>query len=266
MKKANGSWNYTAYTSTDGEISRKTDIIESIDIVCTFEKPVCYSNKLPETNLNRMLLFNLSQLGVPDAYFEKLLEETLKDIPTITNKNINEQQSNENRYKIYKTICRKIKPELFGIRDKMIDSFATYDKENEENKSDDDEQLDNSTTIFSQNVKVEEYYQPKIYYSNPMEALQLLEGGFEINEPRLIKLLHTIINSEFMTLKEKFQFKISDSVYLVGIPDPLGVLEEGQVFICLYAYEQSSSSAADGFCTATRRSIIGKVVVTRSPM
>lgn len=40
-----------------------------------------------------------------------------------------------------------------------------------------------------------------------------------------------MVLGQVMRLKKKARIKISDGIVLIGVPDPLGFLEEGEIFL-----------------------------------
>ena len=50
-------------------------------------------------------------------------------------------------------------------------------------------------------------------------------------EPIFGQILSNMVLGQVMRLKKKARIKISDGIVLIGVPDPLGLLEEGEIFL-----------------------------------
>lgn len=66
------------------------------------------------------------------------------------------------------------------------------------------------------------------------EITQFLTHGHDKMEPRLQYLLRDFQIRQLKGLREKMRIHLGDSGYFVGVPDPCGVLAEGQVCLLLY--------------------------------
>jgi hypothetical protein len=105
-------------------------------------------------------------------------------------------------------------------------------------------------------------------------ALRMLLAGFDMAERTLGQLLRRIQESRLKALKE-CRMRMHEAVYLVGAPDPLGVLQSGEVFVALYsdrlppsrptAVPAPSSPALAAEATELS-ALSGPVAVTRNPL
>ncbi|KAG8739289.1 hypothetical protein FRC10_005817 [Ceratobasidium sp. 414] len=91
------------------------------------------------------------------------------------------------------------------------------------------------------------------------QALGLLQAGFTPSFPPLFNRLESIHKQLLFGLDEKCHLRIPDSALAFVIPDPLGVLEPGEVFCGFRNPVHDTYSGQEKYC------ITGPVLVTRNP-
>jgi hypothetical protein len=93
--------------------------------------------------------------------------------------------------------------------------------------------------------------------SPALKALHFLFAGHSLNEPQLQKHLSTLQGLALKRLR-KLKFHLPQSAYLVGVPDPYGVLQDTEVYVYLPLTEGE---------VRTEATLAGyDVLVTRYPM
>ena len=58
-----------------------------------------------------------------------------------------------------------------------------------------------------------------------------IKGLDPLADPVLSSVLYTMQLNQYMNLKKKARILLPDSCVLIGIPDPTGTLEEGEIFV-----------------------------------
>ena len=92
---------------------------------------------------------------------------------------------------------------------------------------------------------------------NVLRALHFFFAGHDLHEPQLQKYLHSLQRVALKKLKG-LKFRLPNSAFAVGVPDPYGVLEENEVFVYIpLSAEENRMSAVYDNC---------EVLVTRYPM
>ncbi|KAG8684593.1 hypothetical protein FRC08_013615, partial [Ceratobasidium sp. 394] len=91
------------------------------------------------------------------------------------------------------------------------------------------------------------------------QTLGLLQAGFSPNFPPLFSRLESIHKQVLFGLDDKCHLRIPDSALAFVIPDPLGVLEPGEVFCGFKNPVRDTYSGQETYC------ITGPVLVTRYP-
>lgn len=93
-------------------------------------------------------------------------------------------------------------------------------------------------------------------------AEKFLLAGHSLGEPKLQNLLLKIQKKGLTKLKSG-RMRLKDSAFLVGAPDPLNILEEGEVYVHVYNRFMPSYSSRDN--TKVASVLEGTVVVSRLP-
>ena len=217
MKKANGS----TYRSNDQKVT--------IFIKNTFQY-----DKFHWGYTNHELMLLLLHGGVPGDVFMDLLQKEMENIPAIsvnnTPKDINDLLRNLRR-----------------LRD-----YSNYDDNNNNNNNDSD---DGSSTVSSSIDKG--------YIDNVQKLIDLLECRHDPSKEIYLKFLLEKIQisqlKKLVSLKVPFYNQDADiyTTNVVGCPDPLGILEENEVYVSMNfkITNRGSGSIKDG-----------DVIVSRYPM
>lgn len=94
-----------------------------------------------------------------------------------------------------------------------------------------------------------------------------MKNGHDLSEPKFRHLLKSLQRIQLNKLK-KLNLRVDNADYLVGVPDPYGVLEEGTIFLSLPCdFRKSSVSTEEGGPFYKQHAIVeGKVIVSKNPM
>lgn len=269
-----------------------TSTVYSLDVVNTFESVGSHieDGSNSQVHLNAELCLLLQGLGVPDLIFINAMEDELSRIRTV----LTDRQAAYNLVKrsiipIIPSSILSISPSspTFSavksssedvssesdtihdmhagggdVRDNRIgmtgdgvdgmqhERYDEYDDVSRYIDGDDNqgEEPESGTTVITKLSK-------GVFKSAAYETLEFLRNGHDLNEPKLEKLLKHLQRQQYNKLS-KFKMRMDYMVYLVGAPDPYGVLLPNEVFVVL---------PRSSLCQPVNV-ITGSSLVTRFPM
>jgi hypothetical protein len=263
-----------------------------------------------KANLNRNLCLLLHHLGVPLEMFEELLQIEVNNVLI----------SNQDRKAAIRLASKYVKTHAqqrsYG-RHARTDSDSDTDADSDEDDTDDDSSAvlypssrypgggnnDKSShtdgrdlsdrfaagcNISTDTASKSPLHQasgepmvpfPRVEQTQAERASEFLLSGHSLSEPWLKQALARM-QAESLRQLQKCRIPFDNSIYLVGVPDPYGILRPGEVFILLplstsdpgYCNRDSNSSERDCDSTCSvhsrveSRVVTGSVLVTRNPL
>ena len=99
-----------------------------------------------------------------------------------------------------------------------------------------------------------------------LKAWNFFKCGHDLSESVFCKHLNYLQKQQLEKLK-KLNLRIDNAQYLVGVPDPYNVLEEGTIFLSLPGdFRKSSHHSEEEAFYKQPPTVEGKVIVSKNPM
>ncbi|KAI9493419.1 RNA dependent RNA polymerase-domain-containing protein [Zychaea mexicana] len=224
------------------------------------------------SNLNTQFIQCLSSGGVPASVFVDLLHEYLHRLTTVVTENRNIRLL---RDWIAKTGC------IMRSRWEMEDTEKDIWREQQSVDSSDDYlevyspgedygtslegrlSSSNSSSISSSRSVESDYWKINSYSGLPAalheSTVRLLDSGFDLSNPHVATKVTHIFRDVMKSVCTKYKIEVQQSCTVTCIPDPTGILEEGEVFL------QLSNRKIDEKTGIPAGLVTGDVIVTRNP-
>ncbi|KAI0937310.1 hypothetical protein AcV5_005250 [Taiwanofungus camphoratus] len=209
------------------------------------------------SRLSKHTIMNLSHNGVPSHIFISLMRECLqKEIEALTRWNTQHDMLllwnaiNQGFHVSTKKIYRRVTASLraLGVGGREIDRDDDEDNDGDDGGED---------TLSGFTGRDEHSGQPDKAADT---VLEMLQAGFHpLKLPILYDKLHTIIKMKIDDIIKDYKIVVPYSAEVFIIPDPFGVLEEGQIHF------KSSQDLKDPLEDASPRTITGEVLIYRNP-
>mmetsp|Transcript_6434 Transcript_6434/g.6649 ORF Transcript_6434/g.6649 Transcript_6434/m.6649 type:complete len:666 (+) Transcript_6434:113-2110(+) len=188
--------------------------------------------------LSRQSIIVLSVLGVPEQIFLELMDSELLRVINMTT----------DRQAAYDVVTRYVRSQDFsehGDKEKIEDELVeSKDEENSEN--------------------IELYLSSSLTSSahTGVKALRFLTNGHDLQEPMLAQYLRQIQHSQLRRL-QRCNMRLRNATYLVGAPDPYGLLREGEVYVSL---PNDHRTGEMNVSFRRKNKVLGQVAVFRNPL
>ncbi|KAI9012006.1 RNA dependent RNA polymerase-domain-containing protein [Phycomyces nitens] len=209
------------------------------------------------SKLNTQFIQAISAGGVPKDAFIEILHEYLQKLVTIVLESKNIKLLREWVIKTGSVMNGRWEvdaAEKDMWKDTSSDSWHTDYNSGEENFS--------SDTLVP-NAGKANYWRCNAYSGLPASlydsTVRMIDSGFDLTNPFLANKITNIFRDTMRMIMTKYRIEIQQSCTLTCVPDPTGLLEEGEIFFQLSRRRVDEKSAI-------RSSIVlGDVLVTRNP-
>ncbi|KAI0307660.1 RNA dependent RNA polymerase-domain-containing protein [Multifurca ochricompacta] len=205
------------------------------------------NNIIFPSRLNHQLTVNLSENGVDDRVFKELLHERLTEIFT----SLTRWEGAAAMPLLWSTVnnlggvARTRLQRVTGGLSRAIGLARRFEMDRENNEDDSEEEGSGFDADFR---------------SLHQTVLELIQSGFN---PRSSAYLHeemrSLVKQAMDGYLKKYHLEVPQSAEAFIVPDPFGVLEEGQVHF------RSSQELKDPLTETNVYSILGPVLVSRNP-
>ncbi|KAJ1438196.1 RNA dependent RNA polymerase-domain-containing protein [Ochromonadaceae sp. CCMP2298] len=227
----------------------------------TFEKGglVGHGNcNYSQGNCNIDLSLLLCSLGAPKAYFLELVREEVRKVVEAVE---NGKSAYDMAERSYQRFCRQIAARSCSARDpsESDEEEGAWEGAKKEGRRGTGKEgnataatdTDTDTAAAGEGVvdadaeeegegdeSEPQSFQSALYTmahyadSPAVSALGFIDAGHLVTEPQLQKHLKTLQTERLKGLRDKLKMRLALSAYIVGVPDPYGELQEGEV--CVY--------------------------------
>lgn len=206
------------------------------------------------SNLNTQFIQCLSSCGVPTSVFIDLLNEYLDRLTREVAENRNPRLLRDwaaktggimrNRWEAEDTEKDVWREQNDDILDSLVDPDADAPEPTTHKRSD-------------------SYWRYNRYSGNPSSlhegAVRLLDSGFDTSNPHLAYKIKQIFSDLMRSVSIKYKIEVEQSCTITCVPDPTGVLDEGEVFL------QLSSRRVDEKTGIQAGLVVGDIIVARNP-
>ncbi|KAL0077728.1 RNA-dependent RNA polymerase RdRP [Phycomyces blakesleeanus] len=209
------------------------------------------------SKLNTQFIQAISAGGVPKDAFTKILHEYLQKLVTIVleSKNIKVLRD----WVIKTGAVMNARWEVEAVeqdvwRDTLSDTWLTDYAPTEDTLSPD---------ILTASSGKANYWRYNAYSGLPASlydsAVRMIDSGFDLTNPFLANKITNIFRDTMRMVMSKYRIEVQQSCTLTCVPDPTGMLEEGEIFFQLSRRRVDEKSAIKSSI------VLGDVLVTRNP-
>ncbi|KAI7880918.1 RdRP-domain-containing protein [Lichtheimia hyalospora FSU 10163] len=206
------------------------------------------------SNLNTQFIQCLSSCGVPTSVFIDLLTEYLDRLTREVAENRNPRLLRDwaaktggimrNRWEAEDTEKDVWREQTEDLLDTLVDADADTPE----------------PPTYKRN---DSYWRYNQYSGNPSSlhegAVRLLDSGFDTSNPHLANKITQIFNDVMRSVSIKYKIEVEQSCTITCVPDPTGILNEGEVFL------QLSNRRVDEKTGIQAGLVVGDIIVARNP-
>ncbi|QRV85354.1 RNA-dependent RNA polymerase [Ceratobasidium sp. AG-Ba] len=189
--------------------------------------------------------------GVPQEVFIERLQQSLKDIASVYEPSDHHHASHVlwdsvySMHRVQQNMLRRILPP----EQQRAHGFLSYDDEDEGDHDD--------TVSAKWDVGPDEH--SGMPATSQEQVLGWLQAGFDATDPWVMEKLAYLLEKRLNAAIKKFRITIPQSLRAHIIPDPLGVLDEGEIFFASSQTQLEDSTGTKKYC------VTGPVIVSRNP-
>lgn len=206
------------------------------------------------SNLNTQFIQCLSSCGVPTSVFIDLLNEYLDRLTREVAENRNPRLLRDWAAKTGGVMRNRWEAE-----DTEKDVWREQSEDLLESLVDADADAPEPTT----HKRSDSYWRYNQYSGNPSSlhegAVRLLDSGFDTTNPHLANKITQIFSDLMRSVSIKYKIEVEQSCTITCVPDPTGILNEGEVFL------QLSNRRVDEITGIQAGLVVGDIIVARNP-
>ncbi|KAI9314515.1 RNA dependent RNA polymerase-domain-containing protein [Dichotomocladium elegans] len=209
------------------------------------------------SSLNTQFIQCLSSGGVPNNVFLELLSEYLDRLTSVVADNHN--------IRVLRDWIAKT-GSVMNMRWEMENAERSVWRERSNSEYDDELEIISHEDELAESIAHQskgERWKMNQYSGSPIalheSTIRLIDSGFDLSNPHLASKVTNVFRDVMRSVVTKYKIEVQQSCTITCVPDPTGVLEEGEVFL------QLSNRRVDEVTGITAGLVTGAMIVGRNP-